>query len=405
MAVKTYPVRWYNEKMQGVPSLPSSTYDASFIPFWKALLVNGFGSTLLSTLVWDAAAGWAKATIDAGHTFQKDQVIEIEGANEVEYLGEHRVMQVTTNDVWFELNATPSGAATGTVSMKTPGMGWSIVDEAPDGSSVIFSAAGDEGNVFLRMLQDTSYFGTAQKLACVQQVENVVSYETFDTISTRYWAAAHWYGNGAQWDLIGDSKLFYWSTSYGARYGTTSSPTRSVFVAGYIKSIRPGDRYHFIFNGMYSMDPNSATYSWSNYDDKYRTSLLAFSDSSGNTIARKASQLKGTSAFKLMGSGACMGTGLPYPNTADNGFYIDQSEVPVQEYDGTLRGYLPGLLNPLHRDQTYVGENLRDLPSFPGETLRFITGAYDHAGANAGDWWELTKQTLVAFRIGDGGWR
>lgn len=396
-----YPVKWYSKEMEGAPSLPTgTTYDGSWVPFWKALLVEGFGNTVLDALEWDATAGWAKATINAGHTFQKDQIIEILDANEVEYLGEHRVKQVGLNEVWFELDATPSGNASGTITMKTPGLGWSIAAEAPDGNSIIFEAGGDEGNVLWRVFQDPSYFGSYQWLGGVGMVENVVAHDIYDVIYEHRWPASTRYSAAHLWDLVGDDKFFWWFPSYAEYDGY------GAFCAGYINSIRPGDRYHFVMNYMRSTDPNSNSYNWGQYNYEKRTELLKFNDTSERLIARKYHQQLGTSSWKCPGAFSIFGSGLPYPNPTDNGFYMDKSPIMCQESDGTFRGYMPGIINPMHRNEAYIRKNFDNLQSFPGKLIRFCVGSYEKSTTSSGSYWfERPRNTLAAFDISKDGWR
>ncbi len=404
---KTYPVKWYSNEMQGAPTIaPSSGYVPSWVSYWKAILVDGFGSTLLTSLVWDATTGWAKATIDAGHTFLKDQIIEITGANEAEYLGEHRVMQVSSTEAWFELEAPAAGPATGTISMKTPGLGWLLAAEAPDGNSAIFEAAGDEGNVCWRVEQSESYFGSYQKIGMVEMVENVRAFDDYDLIERRAWPASHWCA-WVQWDLVGDSKLFWWMPCYATAYNNYNAGARQgAYIAGYINSIRPGDRYHFVMNHLYTTVVSSTSYSWGYYDDFNRTSLFAFENADQKLIARAYHQLPGTVSFKMIGGAhTFMGAGLDYPNKADNGYYIDASPIPLVENGSTLRGFFPGIVNPFARNSGLYRKNLKNLPSFPGEILRMLLGSHTMSGTGSSEFFTSSNVTLAAFKIGDAGWR
>ena len=75
-----FPVKWYASNMQGAPSL-GDTSAGALTALLKAVLVTGFGTLTINSLVWDATEGAAKATISGGHAYLQDSVIEVGGAS------------------------------------------------------------------------------------------------------------------------------------------------------------------------------------------------------------------------------------------------------------------------------------------------------------------------------------
>ena len=75
-----FPVKWYSNAMQGAPSL-GDTSAGALAALLKAVLVTGFGTLTLTSLVWDATEGAAKATIAGGHAYLQDSVVEVSGAS------------------------------------------------------------------------------------------------------------------------------------------------------------------------------------------------------------------------------------------------------------------------------------------------------------------------------------
>lgn len=93
-----------------------------------------------------------------------------------------------------------------------------------------------------------------------------------------------------------------------------------------------------------------------------------------------------------------MGTGLPVPNPADNGFYLAKEPTMVVENGSTLRGQLPGMINPYGDITDYDSKTFSNLPLLGGRTVRFIRATY------ATNVYSSLAATLVAFDI-TGPWR
>jgi hypothetical protein len=92
------------------------------ITFLDALLVNGFGQLTLTSLSVTSAV--ATATISAGHAYKQWSVVEIAGATPTELNGRKRVLSVTGTELTFAATGVSDGSATGTITCKIPGAGW-----------------------------------------------------------------------------------------------------------------------------------------------------------------------------------------------------------------------------------------------------------------------------------------
>ncbi|WP_421189083.1 hypothetical protein [Aeromonas sanarellii] len=371
----TFPVKWYASEMQGAPSL-GDTAAGALTALLKAVLVTGFGTLTVNSLVWDATENAAKATIAAGHAYKQDSVIEVGGASPAAYNGEHRVKKVSSTEVWFELDGgNPGIAAGGTLTMKVAPLGWTLTHESADGMVAIYRPTdiSASGNVSLR-IDNTAFSGwnsNVQYLAKVQLVEDVVDINTFTTIYDHRWPATK-YSSDGRWDIIGDSQLFYFLPAFGA------FSRQHVYLFGYIKSVRPGDRYHAIL----------ATYPWAtnqtgsqpqwNYtgNTNYGSYFAAFDDTSARVMARPYSQLFGTTSWWIKGLFGRFGTGMNVPNAPDNGFYMSTDPLMVMESGSHLRGYLPGLICPFGSIGAWNRKNFANLPALPNKIARFIYVTY-----------------------------
>ncbi|MFM4866135.1 hypothetical protein [Aeromonas caviae] len=398
-----YPVKWYASEMQGAPSL-GDTADGALAALLKAVLVTGFGTLSINALSFDAAKGWAVATFSGGHAYLQDSVVQVEGVSPAAYNGEHRVMQVSTTQVWFELDGGDPGAAGSgaAMTMKVAPLGWTLTHESADGKVIILrpSNVSESGNVSWRIDNSafTGWTGTLNSsshyLAKIAMVEDVVDINTYTTIYEHRWPATQRYSNKT-WDLIGDSQMMYWLPAIG---NTSYSP---VYCAGYIRSIRPGDRYHAVL--CHHTSTNAAEgVMWSSQGgtspNNWGTTLTSFDQSSQRAIARAYHQLFGATSWWLKGLFGRFGAGLTVPNGPDNGFYCSTDPCMVVENGNHLRGYMPGLIVPYGDIASWHRKNFSYLPAMPGKKVRFIRGLYQ---ANV---WNVDPRSLIGFDI-TGPWR
>ncbi|MGL4871794.1 MAG: hypothetical protein ACRC48_16660 [Aeromonas veronii] len=399
-----YKVKWFASEMQGAPSL-GDTAEGALAALLKAVLVTGFGTLTINALAFDVAKGWAVATFTGGHAYLQDSVVLVEGASPAAYNGEHRVMQVTATQVWFEIDGgNPGAPGTGAaMTMKVAPLGWTITHESGDGKIFIVrpTNVSESGNVSFRI--DNSAFsgwtGTAVSsthyLAKITMVEDVVDINTYTTIYDHRWPATQRYTT-KMWDLIGDQQMLYWLPSIG------NYSFQSVYCAGYIRSIRPGDRYHAVLCHYASTNASDPTIIWSNRDaaatNNWGTALTTFDQSGQRAIARPYHQLFGATSWWLKGLFGRFGSGLPIPNGPDNGFYFSTDPCMVLEANSHLRGYMPGLIVPYGDMVSWHRKNFGDLPALPGKKVRFIRGLYQANAYNA------DPRSLIGFDI-TGPWR
>jgi hypothetical protein len=401
-----YKVKWFASEMQGAPSLGDDK-DGALAALLKAVLVTGFGSLTINALAFDAAKGWAVATFSGGHAYLQDSVIQVDGVSPAAYNGEHRVMQVSTTQVWFEIDggnpgAVGSGAA---MTMKVAPLGWTITHESGDGKIFIVrpTNVSESGNVSFRIDNSAwsgwsanNGYGSFTYLAKVAMVEDVVDLNTYTIISDARWPATQRYSNKA-WDMVGDSQMLYWLPSL------TAVNYQSVFCFGYFRTIRPGDRYHAVFTFCYSGLANDNQVNWSVRENPggfnfIGTPLTAFGNSTQRVVARPYHQLFGVATWSLAGLFGRFGAGLTTPNGPDNGFYLSTDPCMVIESGNHLRGYMPGLIVPYGDVASWHRKNFGDLPALPGKKVRFIRGLYQ---ANIQG---VDPRSLIGFDI-TGPWR
>lgn len=373
--MKTYPVKIFADTMQGAPQVSEDSTQGQLSALLQAICVDGFGALAPDSIVWDATEGFAKASFSSGHAYHTESILLFEAVVPANYNGEHRVMKVDSTTVWFELDVgvEPSNA-TSMGSCKVAPLGWELTHSDGAGEIIILKPAGDLGNVSLRI--DNSAFsgwsGSYARLAKVAMVEDVVDINTYTTIFEHRWAATDRYSTGG-WDLVGDNRIFYFPMKFA------KGDEFACFVAGFIDSVRAGDRYHFIINHLYSTNANDSNMEWDVVDSgDYTYNYFAANNNAGqNRIARKYHQLEGGDTWKKRGMGSRGSDVFNYPDSATNGFYINTSPIIVQEGDNNLRGYMPMLIEPLANATGLYRKNLQDLPDHPNKIFRMLLSTYD----------------------------
>lgn len=397
----TFPVKWYASNMQGAPSL-GDTADGALAALLKAVLVTGFGTLTPTSIVWDAAEDAAKVTIAAGHSYLQDSVVAVSGATPTAYNGEFRVKKVTATELWLPLDGgNPGMAASGTLSIKVAPLGWTLTHESADQKVAIYRPTdiSASGNVSLR-IDNTAFSGWTGAtyrayLAKVQLVEDVVDINTYTLIYDHRWPCTGRYSD-KRWDLIGDSQLLYFLPAYAQH------SYQPLLMFGYIKSVRPGDRYHAVLSTYptTSSDDNARRWDQTGSSSSWAfvyNNLLTFDDSSHRAIARPYHQLFGTTGWWLKGLFGRFGNGITVPNGPDNGVYLSTDPIMVMETGNHLRGYLPGLVCPFGNINAWSRKNFSNLPAMPGKIVRFIHATYNENAQNA-------APTMMGFDL-TGPWR
>jgi len=361
----TFPVKWYDSAMQGSTLLTTSV--GSLIAMLKTVLVTGFGSMPVSTLVYDSSASTITVTVETGHKYLVGQIVAVAGANEAGFNGEFRVVSVTSTTVVVGLdNGTPAASsATGTLSMNIPSLGWVVEFEDATNYKIIFKRI-DTAATPIRLLVDNSAWSNWNQnygeFAKVSMVEDVVDINTYTTVQTYTWPSSHAYAT-AEWQVVGDSLMLYFIPTFGG------ANLRSVYAFGDINSIRPGDQYHCLLtgNGQWT-DINGW---WTQTTFNIGSNFALFANGNEKSLARNYHQLPGVSSCHWRGLYGAFGEGMSFPNPADNGFYVSTEPVPVHDASG-YRGSLPGVVVPYATATGYNKANLNNLPGLPGRLIRLL---------------------------------
>lgn len=360
----TFQVKWFSSSMQGATLLSSGNAGAvhtvaqgSLIALLKSCLVTGFGAMSAASASYDSSSSTITFGMSATHSYLKDQVIESSGWTDAAFNGEFRVKAVTATTVTVGLdNGTPTvTSATGSGSVKIPGLGWVVEFEDAGTYRCIFKRVA-AGATAYRLLVDNSAWAewnnNASHLAKVSVITDVTDINTYTTIIERRWPASHNYAT-TNWHLIGDGLLFYFAPKFSA------NGARELVYFGDINSIRPGDAHHCIFSYHSASTTESIPWSTAAYYPYNNAGLI--NDANYRSLMRSHSQLLGAVSAKLCGDhiGGIFGGGMSLPNLADNGFYFAKN-IKVFD-DASYRGTLPGFVAPYATSSSWDEKIMRGL--------------------------------------------
>lgn len=152
-----FPVKWFQSSMPGCPDLVYEQV-GSLLEVLKAVLVDGFNETPVDALTYDPEASEGIIEISAGgHGFMVNQIIEVAGASPAEYNGQWRATKVTNSFIHFVMDVVPSANGTGTITVKTPGAGWTMPYVSADGFRAVFKPDDTVGAPCYLYIDNTDY--------------------------------------------------------------------------------------------------------------------------------------------------------------------------------------------------------------------------------------------------------
>lgn len=407
----SYPVKFYSSGMLNSPVLANNWGD--LVTLLDACLINGFGLTTLDSITFDASTGIATASISAGHGFSVNQVLEITGADQPEYNGEHSVLSVTVNTFTFAVTGTPVTPATTStqLSAKVAPLGWEAPYRADYKVAYRSKSAASPKNMLLvdDRLKTPNYTTTWAKWANVGIVEDMSDINTivgkqapydaakptknWQQVEANQWGWYKWYharmfgysyensgdgGAGARnWVLIGDDRLFYLFLE--------PLPNTSLlfYLYGDINSYKPDDQYAtalaakdvYLGNGIYLQSPY------------YYGNLIASNSDAGAVLLCSYTQLGGPISFSLTSLNinnnqtvSGRGAMIPFPNGPDYSLWL----LPffVKQSDGHMRGTMPGLYFVPHNLPYPHLSVVDNVVGQPGRRFLMVSLGYESISSN-----------------------
>ncbi len=330
-------VKWFHSGMIDAPVLSGQA--GKLIELLDACLINGFSVRTPDSIV--VADGVATVSISAGNPYEKHAVVVISGASDAALNAEWRTATSGASSFTFACPGVANGTVTG-ASVKRAGAGWG--KPFSDTNKAAYQSL-DPASTQLYLRVDDS-FGRYAQLRGYEHMTGIdAGTGLFPTVALvaagLSWAKSNEANaNAKTWAFFADGSMLY---IYQATYGTTN-PTLGAF--GDLVSFVPGDRYHCVLAGS-AVSTNTSS-------PGNQAALLIPSSPAGCYVARAGNQITLSTGWNR--------TGVSYqhagPRVLGNNVVAPLGgeillRTPIFATDGAsqntaIRGYLPGLIEPLH---------------------------------------------------------
>lgn len=356
----TIPVKWYVSEMTGSPRISGTTGD--MITFLDTVLTTtGFNTLSASSLVINNNV--ATLTFASPHGYLDHQVIAISGStitgdDPTALNGQWRATVPSISNpttLTFATSGISNQTASGSISVKTPGLGWT---KAYSGTNLgAYQSSDNNSTKMLLRVSDSDYRAT------------VLLYESMTDINTGWttcssgltWQKSNYANtNACVWALVGDTRFFMLFIAPLTQAGYTRNYEGSGF--GDLVPFSASDNWHCV---LFSRNSNFNIGSY-NVDIFTNPRGGGNSGSGGNgstfLIARGPYGLGScASAYAFSDvSGNAGASGWTFPSPLDGKLHI----VPRWVYDGSgVRGILPGVYMPVEHLAGY-GSNCRSRTFF-----------------------------------------
>lgn len=235
-------VKWYSHAMQGLPaqSTANKNVAGTAITLLDAILVDGFNLVTVDSVVVNNNI--ATVTRSAGLNYLAYQVIEIAGATPSALNGQWRVESVNpgTNSLTFATSGISNQTATGTITIKTPSLGWERV--FTDTNKRVYRSPNEDSPRSYFQIDDTSTTNDAS-------LGGVNAYGSMTDVNTgldQWHAGATSIGiprnYGYEWFACGDDRTF-WIHARGY-FAYNAQVYSNVWGFGDYISLKPNDAYN-----------------------------------------------------------------------------------------------------------------------------------------------------------------
>ncbi len=333
-------VKFFSSTMLNAPKL--SATKGSMISVLDACLVDGWNLTTVDSMT--VSNNVVTANISAGHGFVKWQVIQVAGATPSGLNGEHRVTEVTTTTVKFEVTGVANGTATGTITLKTAPIGWIKAHAGTNKAAYrIDTTKYPQSPTHLVRFDDNyTYAARIKGYESMDSVDTGTNqFPTDGQMSQGLWLNKTETGTTTEyrsWFIVGDGRLFYFGIN---NYSSNLNSTGPIWGAFGEYQATAADPYAFVVSGSYA----------SEYSSVYSYNQSVFSSTGRDNyqyIARSYDGLTTSCQYRMQtwpnDYGASGYTGpVSYPNGPNNGLYLCPPDL--MELGGSLfqhRGRYPG---------------------------------------------------------------
>jgi len=356
-------VRVYRSGDFGAPTLSGTAGD--LINVLDACLVNGYGS---QTITLTRSGTTVTATTTSPHGLVHLAKYDVSGANETDYNGEFSISVTGTSEFTYEIAGTPASPATGTITGKLAGSGWT---KPFTGTNKAAYLQGAGGNGHYLRVDDTG--ATEARVVGYESMSDIdagaAAFPTEAQISGGLYVEKSSTAGATErdWFLVSSEDCFYLRVDHSAN---ATTPTVTHF--GDFESYKAGDTYNTQLISGTSTGYNS--YLFASVGSLVATppgSYVCRDVTSEGTAVTSGRMVDAGKSGSWFGSGS-----LTYPTEADAALYV--SDVEVVELPGVIRGKLKGVIVPFHQKPFTDGDIFEGVGSFAGKTY-IVLNSYNNA--------------------------
>ena len=344
-------IRVFQSTDFGAPQQRQGTDDERHLDIFDAVLVDGYGE---QTITITQTGGLATITFPIGHTFdilfkRPNVKYFIAGADQPEYNGEQELTIVDSTHCTFPVDGATVTPATGVITGKVGGAGWTRPHPAITGKRSFLQGAGSSGfSLFLDNITAATNKTIAWMYESMSSTDVGVDKIGDTTTEGTMWTDAH--TTPDPWIAIADETfvMVIWENQ-GGTYS-------KVALFGDINKANPADLYACVCFVDSSSSVNTVT------EFAKLTNNIVTAPIPSQKIARGIDGLsKNVSTLKESLSsvqGLTMGiTGYQYNTAFDPNLHVARIDIIS---DKTVRGYMKGAYgilhdNPFNKYDTFSG--------------------------------------------------
>jgi len=358
--------------MGNVKILRSTDYGApelfgaigALLPVLDACLVDGYGLNNIVSLTH--TGGVVTATTELAHNLLDFSRQTIAGANEAGYNGEFIIKSVDTFIFTYEAAGITDPVATGTITTKSAGAGWT---KAFSDTNITAYRQGAGNMMYLKVIDTITITARAYGFEDMSSISVGTGQFPLEVQqATGMWIQKSSTADGTiprPWIIIADDRQFFFHVNWNSGAVYTDSPM--VHFGDFI-SYKSGDQYNTHFVG-------NVSGAVAGFRFGYIASAVTVVDT-GHFIARSYTQT-GSSVYanrvtdysKSAQTG--MGNlGLIYPHPVEGGMLLSPvwiGERAVVAANSVLRGHINGLWSPLHVRPLWQGDTFEGTGTLAGK--------------------------------------
>lgn len=373
-------IKVYTNLDQGAPTLTGQL--GTLLTVLQAVLVDGYGSVPVASI--NRSGSLVTVVTAAGHGLAPEVMTVIAGAAQADYNGEHQVTVVDPTTFTYNIAATPTTPATGTITAKRAPAGFAT---AYTGSNKSVYRSNDLSGTrkYLQVIDDGAGSSAGNLEAVVRGFDTMSStnlgtgaFPSIGLLPLGYIVRKSNSNDSTSrpWTIITDGLLFYFwvQPDQPSSGGVTNPQYTHSLCFGDAVSYKVGDTSHCVIGA--SMQQNYP----------YPTAGIGVMNSgftgpteistASLTMAKDVTETAEAKAYNLVGGNNNVvpsgNVRIQYPNAADNGLYITAIQL-LQSSPTALRGVMPGIYESLHGPYTHRGgDTLSNVTGLAGRKLRWM---------------------------------